>query len=503
MTCKYLMLILTLLASNVLLPAQKPFFTLVDVPDMRRTVGIKPNEEGFQIFLGSYMNHNGAITVNMNEDGEITSEIDTILPFKPSFFPNYTLFTKNQDGIRYFNRAEFSNINYTQRSEIDIDLVDENTNSTELIPFETFNSIGTCHCLGLFRRDQKVYALIHCHRDQSTLLVYDLETEEQDYIELDLPEAFISRHLIETTNNDIVISGIIRDFNIFNKYVVTLDSSFQFKNIRELPKENTNLYQTPLILYLGSNKVLNFTIFEDDTSGTTTKSLHCFDISSGETIWEREYIVNHNFTFLTPRHFLDEDGFIYLSGNVTKTDSTGTERRILTLDKYDPDGNLIWSHLYDKKEFVSMTYSHVELLPDGCIVAGGSAFERNGRMKPFVFMTDKNGCIDLDCDLSSQLSSANTFPFRLSIYPNPAHDFIYVQTEKENTSHIDILSSNGNNLLIKNIQGAICMQQNIDANMDGIRDKIDISKLPSGVFMAQIVSNRGESKSNVIKFVKQ
>ena len=503
MTCKYLMLILTLLASNVLLPAQKPFFTLVDVSDMRRTVGIKPNEEGFQIFLGRYMNHNGAITVNMNEDGEITSEIDTILPFKPSFFPNYTLFTKNQDGIRYFNRAEFSNINYTQRSEIDIDLVDENTNSTELIPFETFNSIGTCHCLGLFRRDQKAYALIRCGRDQSVLLVYDLETKEQDFIELDLPEAFESGHLIETTNNEIVISGNIRDVNIFNKYVVTLDSSFQYKHIRELPKENTYLYPSPLILYLGSNKVLSFTVFEDNISGTTTKSLYCFDISSGETIWEREYIVNHNFTFITPRHFLDEDGFIYLSGNVTKTDSTGTERRILTLDKYSPDGDLIWSHLYDYKEFTSMSYNHVELLPDGRIVAGGMSIHRDGQVKPFVFLTDENGCIDLDCELSSHVSSVNTFPLRLSIYPNPSRDFIFIQTENENTSHADILRSSGNKLLIKNMQGTVCLQQNIDANVDGLRDNIDISKLPSGVFMAQIVSISGVPRSNIMKFVKQ
>jgi len=506
MTSKKLILILFLLKVGALLSAQTPFITSFEIEDLTQTLGIQSCKEGLKVFMEPPSNKRGIVMVYMDEQGEIISGLDTVQAITNSPFFDNTSFLKHLDGNRYFIQYINYPIHGSPGGNYFVYRLEEDLKLVNLNKSDQFNSpFRDCQFRGLFQRGNKLYTLSYYSSfpQKSFLISHDIETGEQSTIDLDMPDSFNSTHIIETTNNELIVGGFTREFNTYYKYVVRFDSTFKYKDIHALPKESKEKHSGPLLLYLDINKALNYSCSSDNNTGITTKSLYCFDINTGQKIWEQESEINQSFEWISNPPLRDEAGSIFLPGTIFQTDSNGVERSILTLDKYSPDGSHIWTRTYSKEGFLTMRLNHIELLSDGRIMGGGFVNLENGKFRPFVFLTDEHGCLEVDCEISSQVSDIFPAPIHLSVFPNPASNFITFHTEIERGVNSNLLLSPGNRLLIKNLQGQMCLHQNLGENFVGSHSTIDISGLPAGLFFAQIESSNGKSLSNIIKFVKQ
>jgi len=99
--------------------------------------------------------------------------------------------------------------------------------------------------------------------------------------------------------------------------------------------------------------------------------------------------------------------------------------------KTDSVGNLLWqkSYRYTDGDFVEFFTDFIET-SDGGILISGSALESNanGGQNSWLVKLDSNGCLDpQDCHVSVK---DMPLPDAVTIYPNPAHDWLKIDIEQ-------------------------------------------------------------------------
>jgi hypothetical protein len=244
----------------------------------------------------------------------------------------------------------------------------------------------------------------------------------------------------------------------------------------------TGYYSSPAIIF-GSDTLTNV--------GDYDIFLAKYD-AGGNVLWAKcaGGFINESGSSVT----LDASGNAYVTGwfnSQTLTFGSDTLTNVdngdIFLAKYDAGGNVLWAK--------SAGGNNVDIGQSAAMDASGNAYVTgwfNSQTLTFGLDTLTNtGAADIF--LAKIKSSSNlgfnepTNTFGLSIYPNPAADKISIQTSG---------TAYNSNLSIRNLNGQQLMQQEITDPTT----TIDVSTLPSGIYLVKVI---GENGVQVGKFVKQ
>ena len=116
-----------------------------------------------------------------------------------------------------------------------------------------------------------------------------------------------------------------------------------------------------------------------------------------------------------------------------------------------------------------------------------------GTHQVWVTVTDSNGCENSDTltiQVINDVSAENLNKPDISIYPNPANDFIYVKGISRNNEE-DIEMS------ILSTEGSLVYNQTINSMHEPV---IDVSLLPDGFYFIKLIS---KNQTYFFRFIKQ
>ena len=99
----------------------------------------------------------------------------------------------------------------------------------------------------------------------------------------------------------------------------------------------------------------------------------------------------------------------------------------------------------------------------------------------------QNGCAVISACFELKVLGINDFDLEnnFKIYPNPASDFVIIETNSGENAKVNIIDASGHVILIKELQTASA--------------KFDISELPAGLYLFQISNDLGSVTKKVIK----
>ncbi|MFM1913991.1 MAG: hypothetical protein RIR51_1844 [Bacteroidota bacterium] len=107
---------------------------------------------------------------------------------------------------------------------------------------------------------------------------------------------------------------------------------------------------------------------------------------------------------------------------------------------------------------------------------------------------DKYAILILDKSYQSLIDFSNSKEkLNMAVYPNPSSDYITVLDQKLAGSRIDILGTNGNNILSKTLE------KSENLNKTGIQ--LDVKNYSSGAYLVRLINEDGQIKTQ--KFVKE
>ncbi len=75
----------------------------------------------------------------------------------------------------------------------------------------------------------------------------------------------------------------------------------------------------------------------------------------------------------------------------------------------------------------------------------------------------------------------------ITIYPNPANDFIMINTQSINNNEIQIFNAYGQNVMI------------VESHCNVPQQRIDISQLPAGIYFIRISNDVNNITKKIIK----
>lgn len=153
--------------------------------------------------------------------------------------------------------------------------------------------------------------------------------------------------------------------------------------------------------------------------------------------------------------------------------------------RLNSEGDLLWRREYRKVDELNelpldMQLFDIKELPNGDLIMTGNVDRFVGDQKKddlLLMRTNANGCIDEDCGEVQYVTSTktpNSSMLKFRIYPNPANSFINLTLPNFETNlGVQIYSTDG-----------ILMSS---ANMINQGEQIDISDLPSGIFVLKLL----------------
>jgi hypothetical protein len=142
---------------------------------------------------------------------------------------------------------------------------------------------------------------------------------------------------------------------------------------------------------------------------------------------------------------------------------------------FDYDLNLIWSKEYKKRQNFNHIYFNKQL-ENGFIALAGFVFKDNptNTADEWFMVLDSMGCETEICANSLGIQPTLSPSSSLLLYPNPAQDEVYLS--------IDDVHYNNLNYTIIDISGKVVLRGTTQ-----MRNAVDISKLPNGYYVMQIV----------------
>lgn len=182
-------------------------------------------------------------------------------------------------------------------------------------------------------------------------------------------------------------------------------------------------------------------------------------------------------------------GYTYSAENIASSNAFqtvyGGNQDVFAV-KFDNNGNRIWGSYFggDGDDFGAFCSSDAE----GNIYLTGHTNSTSNISTTGAFQTGSGGSMDAflvkisDADLGVNNASLKS----LTIYPNPATDYIYIK----NPQNIKI-----SNLEIYSVDGKRILSQNQIQN-----EKIEVSKLREGLYILRLQTNEGDQN---LKFIKK
>lgn len=248
----------------------------------------------------------------------------------------------------------------------------------------------------------------------------------------------------------------------------------------------------------------------------------------GNMIWQKLYPEIGNGGLMTINHF-EENKFI-LTGNIV-TSGNPTRGRILEIDslgniintntfnfneplnfyrstfiaddyivtvglskfnnsdcgliqKSTSSGELLWRHRYDYGPNSDFFTNFIETTDNHLLVIGKAFTGFETGADAWLLKLDSNGCLEPGC-LEVGINEAE-HEIGITIYPNPTQDRLFIKME---SSHKKPLQFS-----LYNLQGKLIIQEQLVAEFESF----DLSNLPSGVYLVNIVDGEGKSASKKV-----
>ena len=180
-------------------------------------------------------------------------------------------------------------------------------------------------------------------------------------------------------------------------------------------------------------------------------------------------------------------GFYYLLATNEYGCSASSEEQLITIcdDEYTPDIDIS----FDTLSFIQSSYFDYQWLFEGQEIAGANSFfflaQETGNYS--LLLTDQWGCKFISNDIFfSSVSVYNLDKNKLSIYPNPASNYIDVLVPSSN-SDFDFIQ-------IFDMQGRLVYSQKLWQ----AKHRIDVSKIERGSYLIKVLSGKQELAKRII-----
>jgi hypothetical protein len=179
------------------------------------------------------------------------------------------------------------------------------------------------------------------------------------------------------------------------------------------------------------------------------------------------------------------NGNVMLCGSISDKQGWACQMR--------PDASIVWQHTYTSSSTSNFNIlTNCDRAPNGDFVFCGTSLDSTyNRQATWILRVDSNGClVPSACSPLGAVQYDIVEPLRISAYPNPATDNLYLQSNS--TQHL--LSGK---VQVFNLQG----QQLYSQAVEGVTmHNIGLQNLAAGTYFWRYESKRGEVISS--KFVK-
>jgi hypothetical protein len=214
---------------------------------------------------------------------------------------------------------------------------------------------------------------------------------------------------------------------------------------------------------------------------------------NGDTLWTKK-IGNKNMAFspTTIKQLANYDYIVSGSNGVPHYDITGSvvsDQLQGFLCRIDSSGNVKWFNNYTGNylnDSSAQNYLYdVAPTNDGGFVAVGFVAPTDGSTQDsWVIKVDSMGCLSPGCNGTVGVTTIHIGEPEFNIYPNPANDFIEIETDFENSS-----------ISVFDVTGKLILREKIIQN----KTRIDLSNYSTGLYFIQLQS---EQKMLSKKFIK-
>ena len=192
---------------------------------------------------------------------------------------------------------------------------------------------------------------------------------------------------------------------------------------------------------------------------------------NGEIIWQQSYSYGTAVALYTS--IQTTDGGI-VSVGITGVFAANSDDAYI--QKVDSAGNLLWQNSFNGIGSQVDYFSNVIETADGGLLINGSAGDGlAGAQNLWLVKLDSLGCLEPNCWVGVEQTQANTLG--VSVYPNPATDWLYLKYENTHKITLEIF----------NLSGQRVLQHQHMAPKEGI----EISHLPAGLYLLRFVDEQG------------
>jgi hypothetical protein len=220
----------------------------------------------------------------------------------------------------------------------------------------------------------------------------------------------------------------------------------------------------------------NYLLSGGGGSGSTARGyLYEVDVD-GTIVWQRQYASG-----ASPADFIFSsvqlaDGSIASAG---LAENTGTGGNAGWLLKTDSQGNLLWQRIYDYNSNTDLFYTLIATSDGGFLLGGHAKHDFPLTQDAWLLKVDSVGCTYADCLVGvDELGSGEVV---VDVWPNPADQFINIEWQRQGEAAIMLLDMTGKQVLRQ--------------SGNGQRETVNVSMLPSGLYVLQLV--QGEVKTSL------
>lgn len=309
---------------------------------------------------------------------------------------------------------------------------------------------------GLFVLNNKLY-FFQQQKDRynKNIHITEINTDLEILREIDIELPYKGYlHSIYHFDDSFYFGLFMRDIKPGSEYekwpaIMKFDTSFNQKWYKELPKMYEGI-PTGLIINMSLLKNKNIAVTTYSSKGNLEHftfpdipTIYVIDTSCN-IIWEKKFRNQLESNFL--RVCTLENGDILITGNYI---SVSLEALMGWLIRLSPDGDIIWDRKYT--DSISLATRSAELfssheLPSGNLISFGMAGrfvideaiqDSTIKSKTWMIKIGPNGCPGFNCDTSvvdyvlSTLIPEIPKPFPISLFPNPAKEYLHVRNNDD------------------------------------------------------------------------
>ena len=215
---------------------------------------------------------------------------------------------------------------------------------------------------------------------------------------------------------------------------------------------------------------------------------------NGDTMWTKKIgVKNNNFSPISVKQLPNYDYIISGANGIPHYDISGglvSDQLQGFLCRIDSSGNVKWFNNYKANSIVDTTTQNylfdVAQTNDGSFVSVGWVSPVDGTTQDvWVIKVDSMGCVIGGCNTTVDVSNIDIDESTFNLYPNPANDFIDIETDFKNCY-----------FSVFDVTGKLIFKEKIIQN----KTRIDLSNYANGLYFIQLQSDKHMISK---KFIKQ